>query len=146
MITLQAGAIRLDVNTITSDAQAAFSAAQGEILKLLEEASQNAARVDQSVLEMSAMKTQIVEKIAELDAKAAAMEARVPEVAVPHRRAETQPGRPYPKNTHARTDAKHLLGGRRDPKTAKQVFGDPQHMYVDGRCERRQTNKRVSLF
>ena len=77
MITLQAGAIRHDVNTITSDAQTEFNAAQGEIVNCMEEPSQNAARVDQSVLEINAMKTQIVEKIAEVDAKAAAMEARI---------------------------------------------------------------------
>ena len=34
-ITLQAGAIRLDVNTITSDAQMAFTAAQKEIVRFM---------------------------------------------------------------------------------------------------------------
>ena len=33
------------------------------------------------------------------------------------RRDRTRPGRPYPKKTHASHDAKHLLGGRRSPKT-----------------------------
>ena len=45
MITLQAGAIRLDVNATTSDAQTAFNEAQGKIAVLMDEARQNAARV-----------------------------------------------------------------------------------------------------
>ena len=77
MVTLQAGAIRLDVNTITSDAQMAFTAAQKEIVSHMDEATQNTSRVDQSVRDMNDMKAQIVTKIAEVDAKAAAIEARI---------------------------------------------------------------------
>ena len=77
MITLLAGAIRLDVNTITSDAETAFTAAQEKIVSLMDEATQNAARVDQSVRDMTDMKDQIRVKFAEVDAKTAALEARI---------------------------------------------------------------------
>ena len=77
MITLQAGVIRPDVNTITSDAQTAFTAAQKEIVSLMDEATQKASRVDQSVRDMNDIKAQIATKIAEADAKAAAIEARI---------------------------------------------------------------------
>ena len=68
---------RLDVNTITSDAQTAFTAAQENIVSLMDEAIQNATRVDQSVRDMNDMKEQIKAKIAEVDAKTAALEARI---------------------------------------------------------------------
>ena len=37
---------------------------------------------------------------------------------------------PTPPKTHARSDANHLLQGRRRPKSCKQVFGDPQNICI----------------
>ena len=77
MITIQSGALRLSVNTIISDAQTAFTEAQGKIVSLMDAGTQNAARVDQSVRDMNEMKDAIKVKIAEVDSKTAALEARI---------------------------------------------------------------------
>ena len=57
----------------------------------------------------------------------------------------TRAGKPGPKNTHARTDAKHLLDGRRPENAIAGLWRPPEII----RCRvgaKGDNNKKVSLF
>ena len=58
-------------------AQSAFTQVQGKIMELMAEATQNTARMDQSVTTVNDMKAEIIVKMQEVDAKTAALEQRI---------------------------------------------------------------------
>ena len=61
----------------------------------------------------------------------ASTHTRTGELRARARRAETHaPGRPYPKNTHARSGAKRLLQGRRPENAVTGLWRPPEYLYV----------------
>ena len=64
-ISISAGRLQEDIETITNNAQAAFAQAQAKIEALLSEAAQNAGRVDQGVRDMNTLKAELGTKITE---------------------------------------------------------------------------------
>ena len=61
------------------------------------------------------------------------------------RRAETRAGSRHPKKTHARTGAKHLLGGRR-PENAKTCLWRPPEYFYIGSARRATEIKKYRCF